>query len=115
MALFKILRGNKSNLPPPQHDGWAYFTTDSHEFFIDYKDNAGELQRASITPRLIPRLSEDGVYYFETLTPSITPTPIPPSSVLYINCGNSQNFVADITYAAGDSSNSDSAITLQAI
>ena len=47
MALFKILRGNANNLPP-YHDGWAYFTTDTHEFFIDYTDNDGELQRATI-------------------------------------------------------------------
>ena len=43
MALFKILRGNANSLPPNYHDGWAYFTTDTHEFFIDYTDNDGEL------------------------------------------------------------------------
>ena len=48
MALFKILRGNANSLPPNYHDGWAYFTTDTHEFFIDYTDNDGELQRATI-------------------------------------------------------------------
>ena len=39
MALFKILRGDVNNLPKEMHDGWAYFTTDTHEFFIDYEDN----------------------------------------------------------------------------
>ena len=81
MALFKILRGNANDLPTDFHDGWAYFTTDTHEFFIDYTDNNGELQRGSITsPRLIPRLSEDGVYYFEN-TNSTLPF-IPPSIFL---------------------------------
>ena len=41
MALFKILRGDSTNLPKPEHDGWAYFTTDTHEFFIDYEDRSG--------------------------------------------------------------------------
>ena len=36
MALFKVLRGNRSNLPGAKHDGWAYFCTDTGEFFIDY-------------------------------------------------------------------------------
>lgn len=43
MALFKVLRGNRENLPETKHDGWAYFCTDTGEFFIDYdtglKDN----------------------------------------------------------------------------
>lgn len=101
MALFKILRGNASNLPTPQHDGWAYFTTDTHEFFIDYKDKDGVIQRAAITSaKSIPRLSDDGVYYFDSLT-----TPI--QTTLILNCGDAKDFIADIIYNAGDSTTSD--------
>lgn len=36
MALFKISRGLKSNLPETITDGWCYFTTDDKKFWIDY-------------------------------------------------------------------------------
>jgi hypothetical protein len=36
MALFKISRGLKSNLPKTITDGWCYFTTDDKKFWIDY-------------------------------------------------------------------------------
>lgn len=36
MALFKILRGNSSNLEAQTfHDGYAYFTPDTGKFYID--------------------------------------------------------------------------------
>ena len=35
MALFKILRGNRDHLPGTLTDGWAYFCSDTGEFFID--------------------------------------------------------------------------------
>ena len=109
MALFKILRGNANDLPTNFHDGWAYFTTDTHEFFIDYTDNEGQLQRASITaPKLIPRLSDNGVYHLETLTST-------PSTISYLSCGSSSPFEADIIYNAGDSSTSEYSIILQCV
>ena len=43
MALFKVNRGDSTNLPTAKIDGWAYFTTDTGEFFIDYKDDSGNL------------------------------------------------------------------------
>lgn len=96
MALFKILRGNANNLPPNYHDGWAYFTTDTHEFFIDYTDNDGELQRATITsPKLIPRLSNDGVYYFEILNSTT-------STILYLTCGTAEETEIDTVYYCGN-------------
>lgn len=35
MALFKIFRGRKANLPSQKTDGYAYFTTDDGKFYID--------------------------------------------------------------------------------
>ena len=48
MALFKVNRGTNTKLPAEMHDGWAYFCTDTAEFFIDYADPAGELHRKQI-------------------------------------------------------------------
>lgn len=48
MALFKVNRGNSSTLPATKTDGWAYFCTDTGEFFIDYVDEQGNLNRKQI-------------------------------------------------------------------
>lgn len=48
MALFKVNRGNSATLPVVMTDGWAYFCTDTGEFFIDYADSNGELHRKQI-------------------------------------------------------------------
>lgn len=48
MALFKVNRGPKANLPPTKTDGYAYFCTDDGSFWIDYKDGNGILQRKQI-------------------------------------------------------------------
>ena len=110
MALFKILRGDVNNLPKEMHDGWAYFTTDTHEFFIDYEDNNKQLQRASITAaRTLPRLSSDGVYYFDTSVTPVTP------SVILLSCGGAEEFVADIIYNAGNSTETEYEKILQSI
>ena len=45
MALFKILRGNAASLPKEKKDGYAYFCTDTHDFYIDYKKADGTLTR----------------------------------------------------------------------
>ena len=47
MALFKIFRGNKINLPTAKNDGYAYFCTDSGGFYIDYKVG-DDIQRKQI-------------------------------------------------------------------
>lgn len=49
MALFKVNRGTSVNLPAAKHDGWAYFCTDTAEFFIDYLDENEVLQRKQIS------------------------------------------------------------------
>ena len=41
MALFKISRGGENNLPTSITDGWAYFTPDTKNFFIDVKGTVG--------------------------------------------------------------------------
>ena len=46
MALFKILRGNEANLPKTLTDGYAYFTSDTHNFYIDHLNENGELVRS---------------------------------------------------------------------
>lgn len=48
MALFKVSRGNSTTLPATLTDGWAYFCTDTGEFFIDYADAEGNLFRKQI-------------------------------------------------------------------
>lgn len=48
MALFKSLRGRRENIPTTKTDGYAYFCTDDATFWIDYKDENGNLQRKSI-------------------------------------------------------------------
>lgn len=51
MALFKISRGNSATLPSTMTDGWAYFCTDTGEFFIDYADSNGTLHRKQINAK----------------------------------------------------------------
>ena len=51
MALFKILRGNAANLPSTKKDGYAYFCTDTHDFYIDYTDNNGQLTRGQLNAK----------------------------------------------------------------
>ena len=49
MALFKIFRGTSNRLPQTITDGYAYFTTDDGNFYIDAEVN-GELTRTCINP-----------------------------------------------------------------
>lgn len=35
MALFRILKGNEVNLPEKKREGFAYFTIDENDFYID--------------------------------------------------------------------------------
>jgi hypothetical protein len=39
MALFKISKGNEANLPKLKRNGFAYFTEDENDFYIDIKDS----------------------------------------------------------------------------
>ena len=51
MALFKSLRGKRSNLPSAKTDGYAYFCTDDGTFHIDYMDDSGVVQRKQINAK----------------------------------------------------------------
>ena len=47
MALFKPLRGAEENLDTqPLHDGYAYFTSDTHNFYIDHLDKFNNTTRS---------------------------------------------------------------------
>ena len=48
LALFRVCRGNESNLPATMNDGWAYFCTDTGNFYIDWADDQGALYRVQI-------------------------------------------------------------------
>jgi hypothetical protein len=39
MALFRISKGNEINLPKLKREGFAYFTEDENDFYIDTKDS----------------------------------------------------------------------------
>ena len=50
MALFKILKGLKVNLPSTKKDGYCYFTTDDQMFYIDYEDANGMIAPGEARP-----------------------------------------------------------------
>ena len=43
MALFKILKGNEANLPTNKTEGYAYFTIDTNNFYIDTSNSQRKL------------------------------------------------------------------------
>ena len=51
MALFKISKGLKANLPSNKTEGYCYYTTDDSLFYIDYKDDGGTLQRKALNAK----------------------------------------------------------------
>lgn len=65
MALFKVHRGNETNLPVEMTDGWAYFCTDSGNFYIDWL-NRSALTRTQINANYASNLKYlDGDEYTE--------------------------------------------------
>lgn len=48
MALFKISKGSKSNLPETLTEGYCWYTYDDSKFYIDHKDGTGTLVRKAI-------------------------------------------------------------------
>lgn len=73
MALFKSLRGKRSNLPSTKTDGYAYFCTDDGTFHIDYKDESGAVQRKQINAKDAETLN--GASFSTTLVSSDTEIP----------------------------------------
>ena len=48
MALFKISKGSKSNLPATLTEGFCWYTYDDSKFYIDHKDENGTLIRKAL-------------------------------------------------------------------
>lgn len=58
MALFKVCRGNETDLPSAKNDGWAYFCTDTGNFYIDHIDSSGALVRTQINASCANKLRD---------------------------------------------------------
>ena len=56
MAIFKICRGAEANLPSTKTDGYAYFTTDTGNFYIDYKNTSNTLVRSKLSAEYAEKL-----------------------------------------------------------
>lgn len=48
MALFKVSKGSKSNLPTTLTEGYCWYTYDDSKFYIDHKDENGTLVRKAL-------------------------------------------------------------------
>lgn len=48
MALFKISKGSKNNLPSILTEGFCWYTYDDSKFYIDHKDESGKLVRKAL-------------------------------------------------------------------
>lgn len=57
MALFKISKGLKANLPSVKTNGYCWYTTDDSLFYIDYEDESGVLQRKALNAKEAEMLS----------------------------------------------------------
>ena len=51
MALFKISKGSKANLPTTLTEGFCWYTYDDSKFYIDYKDENGILVRKALNAK----------------------------------------------------------------
>lgn len=59
MTDLKISRGKSTNLPPTKVDGNIYFTQDTGELYIDYKDDNNVIQRKKISGKFYGECSTD--------------------------------------------------------
>lgn len=62
MALFKISKGNESNLPAALTNGYCYYTIDEHNFYVDHPNASGALVRSKLSAEYAEKLrySNDG-------------------------------------------------------
>ena len=51
MALFKISRGSRENLPTVLSEGHCWYTFDDSLFYIDFKDESGNLVRKALNAK----------------------------------------------------------------
>lgn len=56
MSLFKISRGAENKLPSKLTDGYAYFTTDNGNFYIDHPNAQGVLVRSQLSAEFADKL-----------------------------------------------------------
>lgn len=57
MALFKISKGLKANLPTTKTAGYCWYTTDDSLFYIDYEDSNGVVQRKALNAKEAEKLA----------------------------------------------------------
>ena len=57
MALFKISKGSKANLPTTLTEGYCWYTYDDSKFYIDYKDGNGTLVRKALNAQEAEKLT----------------------------------------------------------
>lgn len=57
MALFKVSKGLRENLPQQITEGYCWYTYDDSKFYIDYLDEDGELNRKALNAEEAERLS----------------------------------------------------------
>lgn len=72
MALFKICRGAEANLPITKTNGYAYFCTDTQNFYIDWMDSSSNLIRSKLAVEYADKLR----YTADGTTIEIDPTNI---------------------------------------
>ena len=89
MALFKILKGLKTNLPSAKKDGYCYFTTDDQMFYIDYLDANNQLQRKPLNANDAKTLLGKGVV--ETLTNASNA--VPTAAAVYVRVSELQTAI----------------------
>ena len=56
MALFKISKGSKANLPATLTEGFCWYTYDDSKFYIDHKDESGTLVRKALNAQEAEKL-----------------------------------------------------------
>lgn len=57
MALFKISKGSKNNLPATLTEGYCWYTFEDSKFYIDHKDADGTLVRKALNAQEAEKLS----------------------------------------------------------
>ena len=57
MALFKISKGSKNNLPATLTEGYCWYTFEDSKFYIDFKDENGVLTRKALNANTAETLS----------------------------------------------------------
>lgn len=109
MALFKILRGpssgfttnlSASSVNPPFHDGYCYYLTDTHLFYVDYEKN-GTKVREPLNAKDALRLlgTNSAVYTMEADDTQITNNykKIPSSGAVHAEISAVKNILDGVT------------------